>query len=340
MNKGAQIILAVTVVIIVIIIATRIYLKISPPGNQTGPPEKATLSYVATTSAVLAGIALQQGYYQEEGLLITPRTKEIGKAALEDVLEGKADFGTSAGTPIMMAIMKGGKISILATIQTSNKYNAIVARKDSGILKPLDLKGKRIAVSPGTTSEFFMDAYLSGQGIAGEDFEKVYLDPEHLQDALSGGGGRVDAVSVFQPSLIRTEKRLGDLVVSFYDENIYTWTFNVVAKQEFVRDNPEKVKKLLRALVKAEDFVNKNPEEAQRMVADYSGMNPALIDEIWDSMKLSVTLNQLLVLALEDESRWAIECDIIAANKIPNYLDYIYFDGLEAVKPKAVRILR
>jgi NitT/TauT family transport system substrate-binding protein len=185
-----------------------------------------------------------------------------------------------------------------------------------------------------------MDAYLSGQGIAGEDFEKVYLDPEHLQDALINSGGRVDAVSVFQPSLIQMEKRLGDLVVSFYDENIYTWTFNVVAKQEFVRDNPEKVKKLLRALVKAEDFVNKNPEEAQRMVADYSGMNPALIDEIWDSMKLSVTLNQLLVLALEDESRWAIECGIITANVIPNYLDYIYFDGLEAVKPKAVRILR
>ncbi len=57
-----------------------------------------------------------------------------GKTALKEVLEGKADFATVAETPVMFAIMKGEKISIIATIQTSSRNSAIMARKDKGIL--------------------------------------------------------------------------------------------------------------------------------------------------------------------------------------------------------------
>lgn len=45
-------------------------------------------------------------------------------------------------------------------------------------------------------------------------------------------------------------------------------------------------------------------------------------------------------LALEDESMWAMTNRLTAATKLPNYLDFIYLQGLRAVKPDAVRILR
>lgn len=340
MNKSAQIFIGVTAVVVVILTAL-IYSKTLLPGNETEKPrqpEKATFAYVATTPAILAGIALHQGYYRQEGLEITPRPHTFGKSAIEDMLAGNADFATAAESSIMMAIMKGEAIFILATIQTSNRDNAIVARKDSGILRPEDLKGKRIATTLGATPDFFMDAYLSRHGIAKEEYEKVDLEPEGLQDALVSG--KVDAVSACQPFLIQMEKKFGDRVVSFYDENIYTWTFNVVARQEFVRNNPGRAKKLLHALVRAEEFVKQDPAEAQKIIADNSGMDLSLVVEIWSNTTFKVSLDQFLVLALEDESRWAIDSGIIAKKEIPNYLDYIYFAGLEAVKPKAVRILR
>jgi NitT/TauT family transport system substrate-binding protein len=114
----------------------------------------------------------------------------------------------------------------------------------------------------------------------------------------------------------------------------------VVARQEFVRNNPGRAKKLLHALVRAEEFVKQDPDEAQKIVVESSGLDPSLVGEIWPNTKFKVTLDQFLVLALEDESRWAIESGIIAKKEIPNYLDYIYFAGLEAVNSKAVRILR
>ena len=52
-----------------------------------------------------------------------------------------------------------------------------------------------------------------------------------------------------------------------------------------------------------------------------------------------MSLDQSLILALEDESRWAIKRGLVREMNIPNYLDFIYLDGLTSVKPEAVRIL-
>jgi NitT/TauT family transport system substrate-binding protein len=137
-----------------------------------------------------------------------------------------------------------------------------------------------------------------------------------------------------------TRKKLGTGAVSFQDKDIYRWTFNVVATQEFISRNPGKVEKLLRALVRAEEFVRKNPSEAQRITANFNGLDIGIVREIWPDSDFTLTLDQPLILALEDESRWAIKGGLTKAKEVPNYLDYIYVDGLKSVKPEALMILR
>ncbi len=98
---------------------------------------------------------------------------------------------------------------------------------------------------------------------------------------------------------------------------------------------------MLRALIRAEEFVKQNPDEAQKIVADFSGIDRAIVREYLGRYQTSVvSLDQSLLLALEDESRWAIEGGLTRETRVPNYLDFIYLDGLASVKPKAVRILR
>jgi len=306
--------------------------------TPAGPPEKVTIAYSATTDAVLAEVAQLQGYYLQEGLQATAHLHPFGKPALEEMLEGKADFATVAETPVMLAIMNGAKISLLATIQTANRVNAIVARRDKGILVPGDLKGRRIAVTPGTTADFFMDTFLALHEIARKEMTVVYLRPEQMADALARG--EVDAVSVFMPFPILVQKRVGDRAIAFYDEHIYTSMFSVVTTQKLIREHPGKVKKLLRALIKAEEFVRMNPDKAQNMVAEFSRTDLALVREIWPNYRYAVRLDQSLVLALEDETPWAVKEGLVGRGEMPDYLDYIYLEGLESVKPKSVRVLR
>jgi NitT/TauT family transport system substrate-binding protein len=302
------------------------------------PPEKITIAYSATTDAALAEVAQAQGYYLEEGLVATPHRHPYGKLALREVLDGKADFATVAETPVMFAIMKGEKISVIASIQSANKSNAIVARRDKGILTPNDLKGRKIAVTMGTTSHFFMDTFLSVQGISRKDVKVIDLKPGELRSALIQGD--IDAASVFNPYVIQLQGQLGNRGVTFYDENIYTQTFNIVATQEYIRINPEKVKKMLRALIRAEEFISQNPAEAQKIVSDFSRIDRNLVREISAVTTFSVGLDQSLLLALEDESEWAMKNKLTDQTQMPNYLDFIYFEGLESVKAEAVRILR
>lgn len=300
--------------------------------------DKVTIAYSATTDSVLAQVAHQRGYYLQEGLDATPHLHPYGKPALQEVLDGKADFATVAETPVMFEIMKGKKIAIIATIETSNRNSAIVARKDKGIFVPNDLKGKKIAATLGTTSDFFMDAFLTVHGISRKDMKVIDVKAGELQNALARGD--VDAASAFTPYLNQAQKKLGNKGITFYDEEIYTFTFNVVATQEFIRRNPEKVNKMLRALIRAEEFAKQNPEETQKIVAEFSRMDIGMIREIIAVTNFNVSLDQSLVLAMEDESRWAMNNGFIARTNIPNYLDFIYFKGLESVNPEAVRILR
>ena len=54
----------------------------------------------------------------------------------------------------------------------------------------------------------------------------------------------------------------------------------------------------------------------------------------------SFSLDQSLITAMEDEARWMIKNNLTTEKQVPDFLNYIYVDGLKAVKPGAVNIIR
>ena len=314
------------------------FLRTRTDHKPAGPPEKITIAYATLPQTALAQVAQSRGYYREEGLDATVHLHPYGKRALQEVLEGKADIATAAETPVMFAVMKGEQISIVATIHTSSLGHAVVARKDRGINTFGDLKGKKIAATLGTSADFFLDAILLSNGISRKDVVVVHRKAEEIPDALDHGD--IDAASTFTPYVQLTQKKLGDRVITFNNGRIYRHTFNIVATDEFILKHPEKVRKVLRALVKAEEFVRSNPAEAQSIVADFTGIDMPVVRAFWVNAKFTVSLDQSLLLALEDESSWAIKNGLIEARKAHNFLDHVYVECLKTVKPGAVRILR
>jgi ABC-type nitrate/sulfonate/bicarbonate transport system substrate-binding protein len=306
--------------------------------RPAGPAEKVTIAYATLPETALAQVAQRKGFFQQEGLDADANLHSFGKLALGEVLEGRADFATVAETPFVFAVMNGANISVIATIQNSTKNHAIIARRDRGIAAPKDLKGKKIGTTLGTTADFFMDSFLAINGISRKETAVVNLRPEEHERALLTG--QVDALSTFFPYLRQTQSRLGNNGIIFYEKDIYRETFHVVAKKEFIRQNPEKVRRLLRGLARAEEFIRNNPAEAQEIVADFSKINIATLRDVWADNIFEMSLDQSLLLALEDESLWAIRNRLTNVQKVPNYLNFIYFDGLKAVKPQSARILR
>ena len=154
--------------------------------------QKITVAYTYQPQSTLAHVAVAKGYFAEEGLEVQPLMHTFGKASLQSLLDHKADFAAVAETPFMFNVLKGEKIYLIANIEASGKNNAIVARKDAGILTPGDLKGKRIGFTPGTTSDFFLDSMLTVIGLTRQSIQPVPLKPEEMLAAIvekKGGRG-------------------------------------------------------------------------------------------------------------------------------------------------------
>jgi NitT/TauT family transport system substrate-binding protein len=309
-----------------------------PPDKQAGPREKIILAYSPTPNAILVHIAFAKGYFAEEGLDVTPQLHAFGKLALNAAIEGKADVATSADTPIVLAVMNGKKITTLAVIQTANRNEAIVARQDRGIARPGDLLGKKIGVTPGTTSDFFAYSFLLFHGIDEKQVRRIGMNPDDMAEALRAG--KVDAVSTWSPFRQQMQKKLGSNGVTFFGETFYTMTFCVAATKEYVSKNPETVKKVLRALIKAEAFVEQRPGESQRLVAEFTKTDKAVLEDMWDIFTIEVALDQGLLVNFEDQARWVMRNRLATRADMPNYLDFIYDNALRSVKPAAVSIVR
>jgi ABC-type nitrate/sulfonate/bicarbonate transport system substrate-binding protein len=304
----------------------------------SGLSEKITIAYPHSVYSVLFTVAYSKGFFKAEGLEVVPQLHEFGKIAVQSMLEGKAEMAISGDTVAMFAVVRGGKINIIAETMTSKRNEAIVARKDRGIKTPHDLEGKHIGVVLGTTGHFFLDSFLSVNGIRKNKVKVINIRPGEMMDALNKGV--VDAVAVWQPVMKQLERQLGDKGVVFYDERIYSDIVCVSASQDFVKKHPAAVMKFLRALISAEAFVKEHPEETQHLVADFLKIDKTILDEIWNTLYLKVTLEQSLLVSLEDQTRWASDNKLIESRETPKYLDYIYFNGLQSVKPDAVNIIR
>ena len=57
------------------------------------------------------------------------------------------------------------------------------------------------------------------------------------------------------------------------------------------------------------------------------------LPRVWPENHFSLTLDQSLVLAMEDEARWMIKNNMTHATVVPDFGNSIYPDTLDAVKP-------
>jgi NitT/TauT family transport system substrate-binding protein len=308
------------------------------PAQPTGPPAPMTIAVNSRYAGTgLVFIAHVKGYFANAGLHVTLQPYTTGKDALDAALEGRAELATVADIPIMFAVMKGHPVSIVATIFAEEKDPGVIGRKDKGILTPADLNGKRIGVTLGTSGHFMLDALLLRHKLSTDDVTLHGLQPQELAEALLQGD--VDAVATWEPYLGALRTQLGANGTIFDSEGIYEVPFNIAGMRDYVVSHPGMIKQLVRALVRAERLCRDEPDAARQIIASAMNVSLEKLQGLWPSYRFNVTLDQSLLLTLEDETRWAIKNQLTDQTNIPNYLDHFYLDALEAVIPAAVTVI-
>jgi len=113
----------------------------------------------------------------------------------------------------------------------------------------------------------------------------------------------------------------------------------LLAKEDWIENNPAAAERFMKSLLEAEDYIKDNPEESREFVKDRFDYESDYIEYSWPKQEFAVVLEQAMLITMRDQSRWAIKNNLTDATEVPNYLDYIYIDALEEVKPEAVGII-
>ena len=309
--------------------------------KQTTPRDRITIAIPGEPLNALLVIATDLGLFSRAGIDITVKeeySSGTGSRALEGMLAGDVNMVTVADTAIVFKSFERHDFAIVASHGSSGNDPRIIARNDKGIKKLSDLRGKRIGTPKGTTMHFFLHVLLTKNGLSEKDVTISFKKIEELPAALAGR--EFDAISVREPHSSEAAKLLRGNAVVFAEPGLYVKTLNIVALNIFIKENPEAIKKLLRALMQAEESARNQPSQAKKIVSSRLKLSDSEIAALWPDLDLRVSLDQRLLLSLEDEARWAIKNKLTDKTQIPNYLNFIYPAALEAIKPEAVTIIR
>jgi NitT/TauT family transport system substrate-binding protein len=299
--------------------------------------ESITIGTISWEPSALIYIADERKFFTANGLDVIVKDYDTGLGTTHALLKGNVNIAACAEFITVERTFQKEHIRNIATIAKSqNEY--IIARIDKGIKTVADLKSKKIGLPRQTIAEFYLGRFLELNGMNIRDITPIDKLPSNLADALARGD--VDAVVAWQPHAAQIEKQLANNIVVWAAQSGQLMYWNITSTDTRITSESELVNRLLHSLAQAENYLKAHPDDAKAIVQKRLKYNNTYINAVWLEHQFSLSLDHGLIAAMEDEARWMIKNNLTREKQIPDFMNYIYVDGLQAVKPEAVKIIR
>jgi NitT/TauT family transport system substrate-binding protein len=202
-------------------------------------------------------VAESRGFFKQEGL-----DNEIlvvsGPQATAALLSGDVDYGGGGGSAMRAAV--GGAPIKGIMFQTEKVTFFLVT--DPSITRSADLKGKKVGVGGiGSSQDRLILTYIEQAGLLSTDITRIALGADASRRILAIKTGVIHA-TMLDPGTVIFAEQQGLKVLAFLGD-LFPYPFQTFATTDRkLKENPEQVKRWLRAMVNALMFVRDKPEEA------------------------------------------------------------------------------
>jgi len=210
--------------------------------------------------------AKQQGYYREAGMDVTIRAGQPGREPVNEVLQGRAEFGVANGELLHQRLLGKPLIALAAVLQHS--ASVLIAKQSSGIRTPHDLVGRKVMLIS-TGADVGLVAMLRNEGV---DLARIEIikSSYDINDLIND---KVDAFNSYltnEPFSL-AEKGIAISVihpatygVDFYSDILFT------TAQRATR-TPEQVRAFRAASLRGWQYALDHPEEIIELIlSEYS----------------------------------------------------------------------
>ncbi|MDD9150350.1 MULTISPECIES: sulfonate ABC transporter substrate-binding protein [unclassified Sporolactobacillus] len=134
---------------------------------------------------------------KQKGYTVQWTEFQDGTSLLEALNAGSIDYGRTGNTPPVVEQASGANIVYVGAGASKYEGSGILVKKNSSIKSLSDLKGKKIAFSKGSSSQYLLVKGLEKVGLSMKDVTPVYMQPADASVAF--GKGNVDAWVVWDP---------------------------------------------------------------------------------------------------------------------------------------------
>jgi sulfonate transport system substrate-binding protein len=225
-------------------------------------------------SMVLKEKQLLEKEFAKDGIAIVWVQTLGSNKALEFLNAGSIDLGSTAGAAALVAKINGNPIKSIY-VYSRPEWTALVTGKDSPIAKIADLKGKRVAVTRGTDPHIFLVRALQSVGLTEKDITPVLLQHPDGKTALIRGD--VDAWAGLDPMMAQAE--VTDGAKLFYrNKEANTWGI-LNAREQFLKDHPDIVRRVLAVYEDARKYSLANYDEEKRVFIAGTKLPDAVVDK-------------------------------------------------------------
>jgi NitT/TauT family transport system substrate-binding protein len=238
-----------------------------------------------THQAEFAGFyaAEEQGYFKDEGLKVTFLEGGPEVDSIKPVADGQAQFGIAQPADLILARAEGKPVRSIAVIFRRSPI-VFISLQDSGILRPQDFIGKKIRTA--VTVDQTLRAIMARQGIAQDQFERVYL-PSDIKQFASGDvpvwGG---FINVFVLEVQKAGYKIN--IISPDDYGIHFYGDTLITTDAMIQKNPDLVQRFMQAALRGWTYALENPESIGAYIKKYNPDANAELES--DKMTASIPL--------------------------------------------------
>lgn len=243
-------------------------------GEGLNEAKAVRIGYVPTTVdntySINATHQWIENEFKEDGIKVEWVPFNGGSPIIEALVSGELDFTTGIGnTPLINGYTSGAPLQAIALTSTDMKAYGIVV---SGELKDkvktvADLKGKKIALKGGSSTEENVLRALQLAGVEKEDVEVVNIAP--INDLYSAVlNHEVDAIGTLEPSVEAFTQRSDLFSLDISDSALNTSTSYAVVNTDFAEKNPEIVARFVKQMRIVQEYIEENRDEAKSVIAE------------------------------------------------------------------------
>jgi ABC-type nitrate/sulfonate/bicarbonate transport system substrate-binding protein len=209
---------------------------------------------------------LRSGLLEKHGVKFEEFAVPSGNLTMQQMVARQVDMGTYAGPSFAIGHDKGGLLAI-AMIEYVGKTARVMARKDLGITKVEQLKGKKVANQTGSsTGNIFVDQIATKAGLKKGDYEEIRMNVNDMVSAMAAK--TVDAMVNVEPYNAIAEADGLAVTVSEFDQFDRLPVF-MAATPEFVQKSPDTVVAYLKAWVEVAKDFKSNPGKVAEVVYSF-----------------------------------------------------------------------